>query len=362
MFCIDNAAKAKKSARSLEKFFKKSGVKLAHGHALNAVASMAGFTDWNAMLESLNQAAPAPAPVKEPSIFDIDFQKVSTIRVWGSEYNFNIDPSRWEVLQSASQAERATLMEQDDVVIELESLNDEVYGDEELTVAELLDFKWNSARQCFTNSQGGDLELQVLKPYEFAAAPNAFESSEQESASTSEEGNAAEPEFKRYKVAVYCDDRFVGTHVCVAKNKVEAEEAAMEELWDDRVERYEARIFAGLLDDDEGGHFEILVGGVTHDDDPYFSEACRKAKEISEANPDVEVVVMDEEGNQLLKLGHDPVAEYVIYFDKQLTYVETTRLSIARKKANDWAKENPGVLIELRNNDGAGETILTLNQ
>lgn len=306
MFCIDNAAKAKKSARSLEKFFKKSGVALAHGHALNAVATMAGFTDWNAMLESLNQANAAPAP-KEPSILDIDFQKVSTIRVWGSEYNFDINSTTWDAFRNRSEAEPQVLLDEDEVILELQSLNDEVYGDEELTVSELLDFKWNSEHQCFTNSKGQDFEALILTVCDFGATGPKAAAIEPPYV---REHRVVRPEVTRYKVYVYCDEQFVGMHVCVAKTKAAAEEAAMEDMWDDRVERYEARIFSEVMEDTEGGPFIIFAGGQEHAVEDSFAEAYRLAKQLASDNPSTVVEIKDEIDNLIVSSDGENVVKF----------------------------------------------------
>lgn len=54
---MKNAKSAKKSARALEKFLAKVGVKLSHGQALEAIASLSGFKDWNSMAHATSQEA-----------------------------------------------------------------------------------------------------------------------------------------------------------------------------------------------------------------------------------------------------------------------------------------------------------------
>jgi hypothetical protein len=57
MLQINNAKTAKKSARSLEKFLAKAGIELSHGKALDALAVMAGFRDWNSLAHARSQEA-----------------------------------------------------------------------------------------------------------------------------------------------------------------------------------------------------------------------------------------------------------------------------------------------------------------
>ena len=57
MLQINNAKTAKKSARALEKFLAKSGVDLGHGKALDAIAVLSGFKDWNSMARATNPEA-----------------------------------------------------------------------------------------------------------------------------------------------------------------------------------------------------------------------------------------------------------------------------------------------------------------
>jgi hypothetical protein len=57
MLKINNAKTAKKSARALEKFLAKSGVDLGHGKALDAIAVLSGFKDWNSMARATSPEA-----------------------------------------------------------------------------------------------------------------------------------------------------------------------------------------------------------------------------------------------------------------------------------------------------------------
>jgi hypothetical protein len=52
MFYINSSTGAKRSARALQKSLKESGLKLAHGQVLNALARMTGFEDWNGLSAS----------------------------------------------------------------------------------------------------------------------------------------------------------------------------------------------------------------------------------------------------------------------------------------------------------------------
>lgn len=57
MLQINNAKSAKKSARALEKFLAKAGFELAHGKALDALAVLAGFRDWNSLAHAASPEA-----------------------------------------------------------------------------------------------------------------------------------------------------------------------------------------------------------------------------------------------------------------------------------------------------------------
>lgn len=57
MLQINNAKTAKKSARALEKFMARSGVALGHGKALEAIAVLSGFKDWNSMAQATSADA-----------------------------------------------------------------------------------------------------------------------------------------------------------------------------------------------------------------------------------------------------------------------------------------------------------------
>jgi len=48
---------AKKLARALERFLSKKGIRLSHGQALDALAAMQGFADWNSLAASLKPEA-----------------------------------------------------------------------------------------------------------------------------------------------------------------------------------------------------------------------------------------------------------------------------------------------------------------
>lgn len=54
---IHTPAQAKKTARALEKALARKGVTLAHGAALETLATMAGFEDWNAFTASMSEEA-----------------------------------------------------------------------------------------------------------------------------------------------------------------------------------------------------------------------------------------------------------------------------------------------------------------
>lgn len=170
MFIIDTAAKAKKSARALEKSLAKQGIELAHGHALNVVAAQAGFTDWNAMHSQFQ--ASAPSEPFRPTILDVDFNRVERVRVFNSEYEI-LDTEAFDTYKpwlSKWDSRDNPYRGQDPEILTLESLNDEVYGSETMTVKQLLDFKWNAAKECFVNSGGGHLTPLSTGPYLFSAA------------------------------------------------------------------------------------------------------------------------------------------------------------------------------------------------
>lgn len=169
MFIIDTAAKAKKSARALEKSLAKQGIDLAHGHALNVVATLAGFIDWNAMNSQFDPAKPSAALV--PTILDVDFYKVERVRVYQAEYEVietddydSYKPwlSKWDSLDNPYYG-------QNPKILLLMPLNDEVYGEATMTVKELLDFKWDASKACFVNSRGGYFTPLSTGPYLFLA-------------------------------------------------------------------------------------------------------------------------------------------------------------------------------------------------
>lgn len=173
MFIIDTAAKAKKSARALEKSLAKQGIELAHGHALNVVAALAGFADWNAMHSQFQ--ASAPSEPFRPTIFDVDFNRVERVRVFNSEYEIldteafdTYKPwlSKWDSLDNPYRG-------QNPEILMLDTLNDEVYGSETMTVKALLDFKWDASKECFVNSGGGHLTPLSTGPYVFKVAESA---------------------------------------------------------------------------------------------------------------------------------------------------------------------------------------------
>lgn len=57
MLQINNTQHAKKSARTLERFLAHAGIELGHGRALDAMAVLSGFKDWNALSHALSPAA-----------------------------------------------------------------------------------------------------------------------------------------------------------------------------------------------------------------------------------------------------------------------------------------------------------------
>lgn len=57
MLCIHTSAQAKKMARALEKALEEKGLPLAHGAALDTLARLSGFANWNAWSVALSPAA-----------------------------------------------------------------------------------------------------------------------------------------------------------------------------------------------------------------------------------------------------------------------------------------------------------------
>jgi hypothetical protein len=168
MFAINDAAKAKKSARALEKFLKKHGSSLGHGQALNAVAAMAGFEDWNGLQAQL-ESAPATDTII-PNIWDVDFQKVNVVNVFGGHYTIgdldDIDVLEW--LSDWDNAENP-LRGRNPVALRLESQNEDVHGSVKLRVKELLSFRWDAKQQCFVSPEQGRMSLYCLAPYPFTS-------------------------------------------------------------------------------------------------------------------------------------------------------------------------------------------------
>jgi hypothetical protein len=174
MFIIDTAAKAKKSARAMEKSLAKQGIELGHGHALNVVAALAGFTDWNAMLGHFEPATPAvasPSVAFVPTILDVEFESVERARVYNAEYEIieaegyhRYKPwlPKWASLDNPYYGMNPK-------ILLLMTLNDEVCGDETMTVKELLAFKWDASKKYFVNSSGDIFQLLSTGPDVFDA-------------------------------------------------------------------------------------------------------------------------------------------------------------------------------------------------
>lgn len=286
MFCIDNAAKAKKSARSLEKSLEKAGINLVHGHALNAIAAMAGFVDWNAMLEDFKSTPQTSRGTSTPHILDIDYDRVSQVRVYGSLYEVTPERDALRILKDGSDEEHSE-QDPDDIVLELASLNDEVYSDDVITVRELLDFTWDESAQCFVNSAGQQFQPLETKPYDFSLGKVADTSLMQDTSVIED----AETELNRYRVYVYCGSTFMGTCDCLGHNQAEAIDNALDELWDDRVERYEATTSVTMLDDDEDGDFGVYVDDECRFEEESFRNAYNMAKDWATQNPGHTVTV-----------------------------------------------------------------------
>lgn len=162
MFEINNAAKAKKSARALEKFLEKHGLNLGHGNALNAVAALAGFEDWNGLQAQL-KAQPAEAT---PNIWDVDFSKVQVVNVFSGDYTIDdlddLDVLEW--LHDWNNVENP-LRARNPIALRLASQNEDSYGSVVLRAKELLSFKWDAKQQCFVSPEQGRMTLLELTPY-----------------------------------------------------------------------------------------------------------------------------------------------------------------------------------------------------
>lgn len=170
MFCIDTAAKAKKSARALEKSLAKQGIHLVHGHALNAVSAMAGFVDWNGYQESLGTVESAQRGA--PRIQDIDFNRVTEVVAYGGRYKLDIDyygeAFNWFF---HGETDEGVSFNGDTKVLRLESCNDDAYCSSSLTASQLNDFKWNDEQQCFVNSFEQRFAVYESRPYRFSNTP-----------------------------------------------------------------------------------------------------------------------------------------------------------------------------------------------
>lgn len=171
MFSINDAAKAKKSARALEKFLKKHGHGLGHGQALNAIAAMAGFEDWNGLQAQLKDA-PA-AELVTPNIWDVNFEKVNVVNVFGSHYAIDDleDFDRVKDWLSNWDSAENPFGDKNPIALRLASQNEDAYGSAKLRVKELLSFKWDAEQQCFVSPEQGRMSLYELAPYQFKRGP-----------------------------------------------------------------------------------------------------------------------------------------------------------------------------------------------
>jgi hypothetical protein len=166
MFAINDAAKAKKSARALEKFLKKQGIDLGHGQGLNAIAAMAGFEDWNGLQAQLK--GPQTSEFV-PNIWDVDFNKVTLVNVFGGSYALNDldDFDRVEYWLPKWTNTKNPFRGKNPIALRLESQNEDSYASSTLRVEELLSFKWDVKEQCFISPQYGRMSLYALAPYQF---------------------------------------------------------------------------------------------------------------------------------------------------------------------------------------------------
>lgn len=170
MFTIDTAAKAKKSARALEKALAKRGIDLLRGHALNVLAAIAGFKDWNGLQSSLCRARLAQ-PIS-PQIWEVDFDKVQIVRVFGSDYVIEPLDSFDEAKEWLCEWENGDnpFQGRNPFILRLVSQNEESYGHQSLRAKELLSFIWNQEQQCFVSLEYGRMHFYQLVPYQFVPA------------------------------------------------------------------------------------------------------------------------------------------------------------------------------------------------
>lgn len=298
---ITNAKAAKKAARSLEKFMHKSGVALAHGNALNAMAAMSGFEDWNAMAESFSEqqgTLPEKASniYKMPTVLDIDFSKVSLIEIYGSSYSdFYLDDEVFSWLNRWNNP--GNPYDTDCTVLTIVTNNGDVEEESyEVSGDDFLDYKWDPVACNFCNSEGRRLKVFEATPYDFGPGKRASDGGSDDTQDVSGPS--------RYKVAVYKGQNFFGAVNVTAFGQTEAEDLALDKVWDSRIDRSEAATSSWIKEDDENGPFRGFVDSEQVTGTLYlFSEAYQWILCERDKLPNSKFEIQDDEGETVFTLS-----------------------------------------------------------
>jgi hypothetical protein len=286
MFTIDTAAKAKKSARALEKALAKQGIKLVHGHALNAVAAMSGFEDWNGMQECLQRQTPevsAPVFGKVPNILDLDFSQVSSLR--RGEVSYLVDAQyyadrlawvkNWDDPKNPNDPDIPVLRLTFDG-------GDGFIWNRSIQADELLSLKWEEKLNAFVSPDGVLYQFFTSQP----VGPDNLPQSDA-SATLEQQRQQTVTAPQVYHVRVYAGRAFVGEWWGAAPGREEATREAYSSQWDDRLNctgkspRYKVEV----LDDSENGFFSIRdpkEHTIMIDYSHSFRETWKRAKEMNE--------------------------------------------------------------------------------
>lgn len=164
MFQIDTAKKAKKSARALEKALAHLGLTLKLGQALDVLAKMAGFADWNAMSASLQ--GEASQPLDNFSIFQVNIVEVRSVTI--NEQPFDLQYVNTEMLgwlSDWSNPDNPYGPDLDQTIIELNYVEDGLVYESSITTEQLLSMKWNSQKEGFASNNGDLYKFYFAVPF-----------------------------------------------------------------------------------------------------------------------------------------------------------------------------------------------------
>lgn len=164
MFQINSAKQAKKSARALEKALAPLGMDLQRGQALDVVAKVAGFADWNALAAVLPAATPSldrqKEPAKDVSILSVPFRDVSSVVIDGKPFEVQyIDEDVFPWIYKWSDPANPYAASPDVTVLDLWYLEDGLVFEEQISVETLLCMKWDAAQGCFVTKDGDSIHF-----------------------------------------------------------------------------------------------------------------------------------------------------------------------------------------------------------